>query len=319
MPDESIDTKSSQESTKRRNHMQTSTKAAQAGTSLNDIVFATDFSPVAKNALLYAADLARHFRATLHVVNAVEPVNYSLPPEMWHAADQVRELETKRLRAFLQSSFPEVENEVQLWEGTVSQVLTSAIDRDRADLIVVGTHGRTGVGKLLLGSSAEEILRNAPCPVLTIGPHAQAEQPWQLSEILYATDFSPASLAGARYAIAIAQEYGASLTLLHVVEERKTDELVHESDLIASSARLLRNLVPEGADLRSELRCEVRQGVPADKILEVAQQFHAGLIVLGARRASGVPGAASHLPVATVHKVIAHAPCPVLTVRHGRP
>lgn len=296
--------------------MQTSTKEAQASIALKDIVFATDFSPAAENALLYAADLARRFHAELHVVNAVEPANYSLPPETWHTADEAREFETKKLRTFLQTSFPEVESEVQLWEGTVSQVLTSAIDRDVADLVVLGTHGRDGVGKLLLGSSAEEILRNAPCPVLTIGPHAKPEQQWQLNEILFATDFSPASLSGARYAIALAQEYGARLTLLHVIEPRKTDELVHESDLTASSARLLRNLVPEGVELRSELRCEVKQGVPAEKILEVAQQIQAGLIVLGARRASGVPGAASHLPIATVHKVIAHAPCPVLTVRH---
>ncbi|MGO9588747.1 MAG: universal stress protein [Candidatus Acidiferrales bacterium] len=297
--------------------MQTSTKEAQASIALRDIVFATDFSPAAENALLYAADLARRFHAALHVVNAVEPANYSLPPETWHTADEARELETKKLRAFLQTSFPEIESEVQLWEGTVSQVLTSAIDRDTADLVVLGTHGRTGVGKLLLGSSAEEILRNAPCPVLIIGPHTETDQQWQLNEILYATDFSPASLSGARYAIALAQEYGARLTLLHVIEDRKTDELVHESDLIASSARLLRKLVPEDVELRSESRCEVKQGVPADKILEVAQQIHAGLIVLGARRVSGVPGAASHLPIATVHKVIAHAPCPVLTVRHG--
>ena len=148
--------------------MQTSTKEAQASIALKDIVFATDFSPAAENALLYAADLARRFHAELHVVNAVEPANYSLPPETWHTADEARELETKKLRTFLQTSFPEVESEVQLWEGTVSQVLTSAIDRDVADLVVLGTHGRTGVGKLLLGSSAEEVLRNAPCPVLTV-------------------------------------------------------------------------------------------------------------------------------------------------------
>jgi len=298
--------------------MQTSTKEAQATIAMKDIIFATDFSPAAENALLYAADMARCFHAALHVVNAVEPANYALPPETWHTADQARELETKKLRAFLQTSFPDIENEVQLSEGTVSQVLTSAIDRDNADLVVLGTHGRTGVGKLLLGSSAEEILRNAPCPVLTVGPHARPEPQWRLDRILYATDLSPASLSGARYAIAMAQEYNAHLTLLHVVEGRKTDELVHESDSMASSARLLRNLVPEGAELPSEIRCEVKQGVPAETILEVAEQIHAGLIVLGARRASGVPGAASHLPIATVHKVIAHAPCPVLTVRHHK-
>lgn len=297
--------------------MQTATKEAQSGIILKDIVFATDFSPAAAIALSYAGDLAQRFHAALHVVNAVEPANYSLPPETWHVADQARDLETKKLRALLQNSFPTVESEVQIWEGTVSQVLTSAIDRDAADLVVLGTHGRTGVGKFLLGSSAEEILRNAPCPVLTIGPHTQPDPHRPLDDILYATDFSPASLSGARYAISLAQEYGAKLTLLHVVEGRKTDELVHESDLIESSKRLLRNLVPQGT-LREEPQCEVKLGVPAEKILDLAQQVHAGLIVLGARRASGVPGAASHLPIATVHKVIAHAPCPVLTVRHAQ-
>jgi nucleotide-binding universal stress UspA family protein len=298
--------------------MQTATKEAQAGLVLENIVFATDFSPAAATALFWAAEQARHFHAALHVVNAVEPANYSLPPDTWHMANQGRDLETKKLRAFLQASFSDIKSEVQIWEGTVSQVLASAIDRDHADLVVLGTHGRTGVGKFLLGSLAEEILRNAPCPVLTIGPHAQTDQQSQLNEVLYATDFSPASLSGARYVIAFAEGYNAKLTLLHVVEPRKVDELVHESDLIASSERLLRDLVPRGA-LREEPRCEVRQGAPADEILGLAQQVHAGLIVLGARRPSGVSAPASHLPIATVHKVIAHAPCPVLTVRHAKP
>jgi nucleotide-binding universal stress UspA family protein len=297
--------------------MQTAIKEAQASITLKNIVFATDFSPASANVLLFAVYLAQRFRAALHVVNAVEPANYSLPPETWHAASEARDLQSKKVQTTLHTSYPEIESDVQMWEGTVSQVLTSAIDRDAADLVVLGTHGRTGVGKFLLGSSAEEILRHAPCPVLTIGPHAKIEPRWQLNDILYATDFSPASISGARYAIMLGHEYNAKLTLLHVVEGRKTDELVHESDLIESSKRLLAKLVPEGA-LGNELRCEVKLGVPAETILEVAQQMQAGLIVLGARRASGVPGAASHLPIATVHKVIAHAPCPVLTVRHAK-
>jgi nucleotide-binding universal stress UspA family protein len=117
--------------------------------------------------------------------------------------------------------------------------------------------------------------------------------------------------------VALAQEYKATLTLLHVIEDRKTDELVHPSELAASSLRLLCNLVPNKAGMSSEPRCEVWQGAPADKILELAGQIGAGLIILGARKASGVPGAATHLPIATVHKVVADARCPVLTVRHA--
>lgn len=295
--------------------MQTTAKEALANIELKSVVFPTDFSKAASDALPYAAGLSSRFRAALHVVNAAEPANYSLPPETWHLADEARQEETKKLRTFLQTSFPEIESDVQVWEGAVSQVLTSAVTRDHADLIVLGTHGRTGVGKLLLGSAAEEILRTAPCPVLTIGPHSHPPTEGQLNRILYATDFSEASLEGAKYAIAFAQQYNAKLTLLHVIETRKTDELVHETDLVDSSRRLLRKLVPEGV-LPFEPHCEVKQGVAAETILEMAQHLNAGLIVLGARRASGVPGAASHLPIATVHKVIAQAPCPVLTVRH---
>jgi len=292
------------------------TTETQTGITLKNIVFATDFSPAAMNALSYAADLAHRFGAKLHIVNATEVANYALPPQTWRGVDEARNLETQRLRDSLQTQFPDVENEIQVWEGTVERVVAASVDRVNADLIVLGTRGRTGVGKLLLGSSAEEVLRNAPCPVLTVGPDALTQQPWSLKEIVYATDFSPASLSAARYAVALAQEYKATLTLLHVIEDQKTDELVHPSELAASSLRLLANLVPAGTIMSCEPRCEVWQGAPADKILELAGQTGAGLIILGARKPSGVPGAATHLPIATVHKVVAQAPCPVLTVRH---
>jgi len=298
--------------------MQTKTAELKTSITLKNIIFATDFSTAAENALPYAAELARRFGATLHVVNAAEPVNYALPPETWRAGDQARELQLKKARAFLQASFPQIENDVQVWEGPVWQVLASAIERDNADLIVLGTHGHTGVGKVLLGSATEEILRVAPCPVVTVGPFARNAEQWQVGSILYATDLSAASPEAAHYAVGLAEACGAKLTLLHVVEMRKTDELVHESDLIESSKRLLRKLVPEGATLAAEPRCEVRMGVPDETILQVAQEVGASLIVLGARKASGVPGAASHLPIATVHKIVTHAACPVVTVRHAQ-
>lgn len=296
--------------------MQMQTTERKAGISLKSIVFATDFSPAAMNALSYGADLARRFGAKLHIVNATEVTKYARPPQTWRNLDEARNLETQRLRDSLQTQFPNVENEIQVWEGTVEHVLAASVDRANADLVVLGTRGRTGVGKLLLGSSAEEVLRNASCPVLTVGPHALKQQPWSLKEILYATDFSPASLSAAQYAVALAQEYKARLTLLHVIEDPKVGELVQSSELTASSLRLLRNLVPAGAIMSSEPRFEVSQGAPADKILKLAGQVNTGLIILGAREPSGVPGAATHLPIATVHKVVAQAPCPVLTVRH---
>lgn len=93
-------------------------------------------------------------------------------------------------------------------EGSVWPVLNLAIKSHDIDLIVVGTRGRTGIGKALLGSQAEEILRHAPCPVLTVGPRTDSEDKvrGKIASILYATDFGAASLAAARIAVSLAEE-----------------------------------------------------------------------------------------------------------------
>jgi nucleotide-binding universal stress UspA family protein len=170
----------------------------------------------------------------------------------------------------------------------------------------------------MLGSQAEEILRRSLCPVLTVGPHSQeitgGEK--ELTEIMYATDFTPESQAAAPYAISIALALGAHLSLLHVVEEPRVGELVNPEEIIPSSVRLLGTLIPEGAEFWREPRCLVETGVASEKILEVAERIPASLIVLGVRKPTGVAGAVTHLGAGMAHKVIASATCPVLTVRH---
>ena len=111
------------------------------------------------------------------------------------------------------------------------------------------------------------------------------------------------------------EEHEARLTLVHIIEKPRVGELVQPRELVSSSAHLLRDLVPEEAKFWCEPQCVVEEGEPAEKILEIAGRVGASLIVLGVRKSLGVPGAATHLPIATVHKVIAHATCPVLTVR----
>lgn len=202
-------------------------------------------------------------------------------------------------------------------EGDLWSNLAAVIEANQIDLIVMGTRGRTGIGKFLLGSVAEEIFRQAPCPVLTVGPYAvsEPEQGGEFTHILFATDFSPESVAAAPYAISLAQECQAYLTLLHVIEEPKAGDLVRPPELVASSEQLLRKLVPPEAELWCVPEYAIERGKAAQKILEVAAHSKAGLIVLGVRRPSGVPGAATHLPIATAHKVVSDAACPVLTVR----
>src|SRR5215468_11042057 len=150
--------------------------AAQTRIQLKNILYATDFSHAAATAMPFAAELARHFGAKLFAVHAKTPENYALPTtEIWPAANAELEENTVELRRNLYNRFPGVESEVLIGEGSVWGVVEAVAEERKADLIVVGTSGRRGIGKFVLGSAAEEILRRARCPVLTVGPHTKTE------------------------------------------------------------------------------------------------------------------------------------------------
>ena len=209
-----------------------------------------------------------------------------------------------------------VEHEVIIAEGDIWDWVSNHIEKDRIDLVVMGTHGRKGLGKVLLGSVAENILRRAPCPVLTVNPqvHLTPERAVEMKRILLATSFSPASELAAAYAVSLAQENQAHLDIVHVIEPQKTGEFVHSSELAEGCARRMRSLVSAEAELWCEPSTIIEVGEPAEQILNVAKVRRAELIVIGVKAASVVLGA-THLPWATAHKIISGANCPVLTVR----
>src|SRR5271168_5338070 len=282
-----------------------------------NILFATDFSSAANSAMPHAASLARSSGSKLFSIHVKEPINYAVPPEMWAGAQRACEIQLQQLRDTMNHDFPDLKPEVLEGDGGVWAALASAVEKYKIDLIVVGTRGRTGIGKAFLGSQAEEILRCAPCPVLTVGPQAlfDEENRGKLASVLCATNFGPASLAAANIAVSLAEENQCRLTLLHVIENRSANELSNTEEFGESGERHLRELVPEDARVWCAPHFRVEKGVPADKILEVAHGINASLIVLGVHRAEGVPGAATHFPIATVHHIVAHAACPVLTIR----
>ena len=291
--------------------------AARNRIQLKNILFATDFSHAAATALPFAAEIARCYGAKLFAVHAKTPENYALPvTEVWPTANTLLEEQIEHLRETMQTQFPGVESEVLLADGGVWGVVEAAAEQKKADLIVVGTNGRGGIGKFILGSAAEEILRQAKCPVLTVGPHSPSDPPRdaKFKKIVYATDFGDASPVAAAYAVALAQEHQAHLTLLHVIEHPKVGELVGPAELEAAALQRLQSMVPGEADLWCEPKAIVRRGTPAEQILQVAEMDQADLIVLGLRNTKGVLGA-THLPTAVAHLVISRAPCPVLTVR----
>ncbi len=282
-----------------------------------NILFATDFLPAANAAMPYAVGLAKSFEANLYAMHVTEPIDYALPPEMWVGMQTAVETEKKHLREELRRNFSEGTLRIIEAEGDVATELATAIEKYEIDLIVLGTRGRTGFEKVLLGSKAEEILRRAPCPVLTVGPDVPATlgTRGKIASILYATHFGHASAKAARIAVSLAEEYQGKLTALTVLSPDRNDKQ-GVLEIAEACEEELRGLVPEDAELWCTPHFMVEYGnQPADKILYRAHEVGADLIVLGAHKPEGLPGAATHLPTATVHQVIARANCPVLTVR----
>ena len=293
-------------------------KAVQtlARVTFKNILFCTDFSAASDTALPYAAEVARHFGAKLFGFHVRVADDYVFVPEGGPIEPVLTDEEIREDIRTMLDRFPGLEHEAMLGKGGVWRALAPVIKEKKIDLVVVGTRGRTGFAKFMLGSQAEEIFRQAPCPVMTVGPQLARHLPQgtQISEILYASDLSPESANAAPYAISLAQEYQAHLTLLHVITPQRTGDLVAPHELLASSERLLRNMVPAEAEIWCEPKYLVEEGDPSTRILETAQRKGVDLIVLGVRGTASLV-AATHLIGATAHKVVSQAICPVLTVR----
>jgi nucleotide-binding universal stress UspA family protein len=293
------------------------TATARTAVSFRNILFATDFSSAAAHAIPYVKRIAKHYDANLVALHVRPPVvNPMTEPAYWPGEETVQR-ENREFREKLLDTFAGIRTTPLIEEGDIQARLQEAIAKNNTDLVVTGTRGRTGLGKMLLGSVAEEIFRTVICPVLTVGPHADTARSadGQIREILYATDFASSSPAAAAYAVSLAEEFQAHLILLHVIAEPKTGELVSAHDTVEASKNLLRKLVPAEAFAWCKPEFVVERGNPADRILELAHLRESGLIVLGVKPEEGVPGAATHLPNATAHKIVSHAECPVLTVR----
>jgi nucleotide-binding universal stress UspA family protein len=277
------------------------------------ILFATDFSRQSNLALRYALPIARKYKSKVFAVH-ITPAIVGLPES---AREGLRALGYKAKVEFpdelnkLEEDLSGIPHEIRSKKGDVWSELSAIVEKEQIDLVVAGTHGRSGVGKLLLGSVAEKIFRRAPCPVLTVGPAVSGETDSivDLHEILFATDLSDASMAAVPHAVSLAQENHSRLYILHTLDSPATPE---EENALKDR---LRNIVPRDANLISQPKVFVEYGQPAERILAVAEELAIDLIVLAVRRTPVIFEAAAHLPVATAYKVITQAICPVLTVR----
>ena len=290
----------------------------QTRISLKNILYATDFSPAAVAALPYVKGLSKQYEATVHAVHVRLPATYPIVgPEMMPQVIEAAEDQAKSEAQELHEILADTPHDVSVTEGALWPTIIDMVHEKKIDLIVIGTRGRTGIGRALLGSVAEEIFRRAPCPVLTVGPRVSkdAERRLEMKEILYATDFSQESLGALPYAISLAQEHQARLTILHVTGEAEAGELVHAEHYVEATKRRLRELVSSEAKAWCEPNFRVEQGPVPEKILEVATALGADLIVLGIDGPTGHRSTTLHLVYPTAHYVVTKAECPVLTFR----
>ncbi len=285
--------------------------------SLKNILYTTDFSPTAEAAAPYAWELSKRYGAKVIALH-VRPLesNGMVPPEAWAAVHEANELQAKQQAGHLKALFRGVENEVEVTEGAIWDEISRTIEEKEVDLLVTGTHGREGLGKMVMGSHAENILRHSPVPVLVVGPYVRSgpETTTRMKRILFATDFSEASLAALPHALSLAEENQAELDILRVVSPQKSGELVNPSELKDATVRQMKQLVPMEAEAWCKPQYLTEVGEPAQKILQVAELSKADLIVLGVKRVYRALGV-THNPWTIAHKIIAEARCPVLTVR----
>lgn len=286
---------------------------------LKNVLYLTDFSDSSEKALPFVTFIAREYGATVHAFHVLTPEpSVYMTPDLVLTLDESREQTARARMGRLESQLGGLPHEAKVERGTsVWAVLAKALKSREIDLIVLGTHGRTGARKLLLGSVAEEIFRQSPVPVLTVGPMVANDVHIGFQRLLLATDFKPESRAAAAYAFSMVQENReAQLYLLHVIRspERHREKTAVECS-VANAMHQLYELVPGEAEFCSRPKLIVEHGDPGERILAIARQKETNLIVLGLRQGQRHLEAATHLERTTAHTVVAHALCPVLTVR----
>jgi nucleotide-binding universal stress UspA family protein len=290
-----------------------------------NVLCPVDLSETSQRALDHAAAIAHWYEARLTLLYVVvsRPVLDLPMPEL---TDADRERLSTDLRKMAGRVPPQVPVDYRISEAEFVDVeILAQIAATQADLLVLGTHGRSGFERLFLGSVTEKVIRKATCPTLVVPPRAgnvAADAPVQLHRILCAVDFSDGSLNALTAAIGMAEEADARLTLLNVIEmppvlfgtsgmsETDVDRIraAAEADVL----RRLRALVPEGARTYCSVETAVVEGSAHREIVRSATDAATDVIVMGAHGG----GTLDRLVFgSTTHHVIRTAPCPVLVVR----
>lgn len=250
------------------------------------ILCPVDFFPASLKAFDYALKLASHYKARVHVLHVVGPVTagaYETPPYVVDLiADMGRESGRRLQRLEAKALKAKVRIGTEVRAGDIDVEILRVAEARQADLIVMGTHGRRGFKRWVLGSVVERIMRHSPVPLLTTGSTATAgSAPLKIRRILVTTDFSAGTPDALAYAFSIARECRARITLLHVVRDLSF-ELGPEftTPLIRKARESLEKLAPSDVRAEYDVRIRVEVGTPYRVIQEIIESEKPGLVVM---------------------------------------
>lgn len=304
---------------------------------IDRILCPIDFSETSRHALEHACAFARWYRARVTVLHVL---NVPLPPTMLApglgvpatgVADELPALpphrqedvagEVRRFTGSIAGADPNCVDVVVVEGSTVREILRQA-EQMPADLLVMGTHGRSGFEALFLGSMTEKVLRSTRVPVLTVPPAVERVESVTYQTILCPIEFSDPSIRALEYALTLAEETGARLILLHVIEltvdAAELRQLSHftvpeyQRYLEEDARARLRSAVPDEARVWCTPEERVMSGKAHRVILDLAEQERAEVIVMGVH---GKGAFKRRIFGSTTHHVISEARCPVLTLR----
>jgi nucleotide-binding universal stress UspA family protein len=282
--------------------------------SLKDILFPTDFSQASEAALPFALKLARIYGSRVHVAHVIlpEPHPRVLRPRV-SEQDPIWDDASERLDEFTHDpAIGDVHCSSLLATGDLGELIPATIREHGIDMVIVGTRGRRGMSRLVLGSKAETIYRSASCPVLMVGPQVNRGE-WKLETILCPVDLEGDPKPALEYAFALAEDNAAELIVMTAIPIVPWQ---HRGEVERETCGRMRKLLPTFGkpDGMSEPQFLVRWEPPAEAVLTCADVRETDLIVMGVRK-SRIAGLSSHLPWPVASEVVSRANCPVLTVR----
>jgi nucleotide-binding universal stress UspA family protein len=285
--------------------------------SITKILCPVDFFPASDAAVNHAVSLAANYDARIHLLHVITPL---LPTAYEYAIDTTEVMgsleksateELNKLAARAKEAGVHADIEIRI--GDVYQEIKQAIEDERPELLVMGTHGRRGVERWFMGSTTEKMLRHSPVPMLTISATGEkVSTAPRFRRILVTTDFSDGTSDALAYAFSVAQENDARITLLHVIHDVSADVSgKYRDSLIQGVEKQLADLVPPEARNWCDVVTSVETGVPYRIILRTLEDERVDLLVMNIHGKGMLDRA---LLGSTAERVVRAASCPVMLI-----